>query len=78
MEFDKLERAATDLQGWGQILEEAMPRLGKIFGATCGIVGQVMEGFTRSNIKRAKPTLRLDPHDPNPIIAVEAPICAEP
>lgn len=55
-----------------------MPGLSKIFGTACGIVGHVMERFTRSNIKRAKPHLHLDPFDPNPIIAVEAPQCADP
>ncbi len=55
-----------------------MPRIGRLVSTTCGMLGHVMERITKSNVKRARPQLHLDPCDPNPIIAVEAPLCAEP
>ena len=59
-------------------MELYAPRLARVLGTTCGVMGQVMERFTKTNIRRAKPPLHLDPLDPNPIIAVEVPQCAEP
>ena len=46
----KLARAAGDAVQWEVQVKEFLPKWGGLIGATSGIMGRVMEKFTKANV----------------------------